>query len=179
MRRVVVVGTSGSGKTTLAAAIAARVAAPHVELDAVYWGPGWTPRSDFAERVRAIVADEAWVIDGGYAAVRPLIWPRADTIVWIDYPMRVVFNRVLRRTLRRCWRREALWNGNAERMWTQLTSRESILLWVINTWRRRRRDYPVLLASPLAAHARRVRLRTPAATARWLATVAEPVSTGS
>jgi len=33
--RIAVVGTSGSGKTTLARALAAQLALPHIELDAV------------------------------------------------------------------------------------------------------------------------------------------------
>ena len=43
--RIVVVGTSGVGKTTLAKDIAAALAIPHVELDALHWDPGWTAMS--------------------------------------------------------------------------------------------------------------------------------------
>ena len=43
MQRIVVVGTCGSGKTTLAAQLAQRSAVPHVELDALHWGPNWAP----------------------------------------------------------------------------------------------------------------------------------------
>jgi adenylate kinase family enzyme len=39
-RRVVVAGTSGSGKTTLAKHIASVLEIPHVEIDALYHGPG-------------------------------------------------------------------------------------------------------------------------------------------
>src|SRR5205814_100321 len=106
MRRIVVVGTSGSGKTTLARQVAARLGAPHVELDALHWGPNWTPHADFAQRVESALACDGWVVDGGYAIVRHIVWPPADTIVWLDYPMRVVFMQVLKRTLIRCWRKE-------------------------------------------------------------------------
>ena len=56
-RRIVVVGTSGSGKTTLAREVARRLALPHVEIDALHWGPNWTepPVELFRQRaVRAI-----------------------------------------------------------------------------------------------------------------------------
>ena len=43
MRRVVVVGCSGAGKSTLATRIADVLGAPHIELDALHWGPDWTP----------------------------------------------------------------------------------------------------------------------------------------
>src|SRR5271166_4159614 len=39
--RIVVIGTPGAGKTTLARAVAARLALPHIELDAINWQPGW------------------------------------------------------------------------------------------------------------------------------------------
>ncbi len=119
VRRVSVVGNSGSGKTTLARTLAARLGLVHVELDAIYHGPGWTePEPDVfslsvAEALDA--ASDGWVVCGNYSAVRePVIWPRADTVVVLDLPKRVVMWRILTRTLRRVVRREKLWNGNRE-----------------------------------------------------------------
>ena len=179
MRRVVVVGTSGSGKTTLARSLATRLGVPHAELDALHWGPDWTPHADFPQRVRDFVAGDAWVLDGAYAQVRHLVWPRADTIVWLDYPMRLVFNRALRRTIVRGIPGAPLWNGNRERLWKQFFTADSLLLWVIQTWRRRRAEYPRLFASPQFVHTRRVRIRSPQAAERWLATVPSTVEAGS
>ena len=42
-RRIAVIGTSGSGKTTFARSVAAAVAAPHIELDAIFHQPNWVP----------------------------------------------------------------------------------------------------------------------------------------
>ena len=49
-QRIVVIGTTGSGKTTLAKALSARLNLPHVEMDAIHWGPNWTPLPDDALR---------------------------------------------------------------------------------------------------------------------------------
>src|SRR5688572_30848001 len=142
MRRIVVVGTSGAGKTTLARELSRRLNVPHVELDALHWEPNWTeaPRDVFRVRVEKAVAGDAWVVDGNYLSVRDVIHPRADTIVWLDYPMSVVFTRVFVRSVWRGIRRQELWAGNRESLRLTFGSRDSILLWVINTWRQRRRE---------------------------------------
>ncbi len=169
-QRISVVGTSGSGKTTVGRAIADRLGIPFVELDALAWLPGWTNRSlaELRELVEERTRGPAWVVDGNYSKVRDIVWGRADTVVWLDYPFRRVFGQLLRRTLRRALRREELWNGNRESLRMSFFSRESILLWAIRTYPRRKREYPELLARPEHAHLRVIRLRSPAETRRWL-----------
>lgn len=169
LRRIVVIGTSGSGKTTLAREIAHRLDAPFIELDALHWGPNWTPHPDFARRVTsAVEGSDRWVVDGNYNKIRPLIWGPADAIVWLDYPMRLVFTRIVRRTFRRWWRRERLWEDNRERLWDQFCTRDSLFLWTIQTWRKHRRDYPKLLSEARQAGKQTIRLRSPAAAEAWL-----------
>jgi adenylate kinase family enzyme len=172
MRRVVVVGTSGSGKSTLARQLAEMRGLAHIELDALHWEPNWAeaPTELMRERVRRAIGDAGggWAVCGNYRAVKDEIWPHADTLVWLDYSMTVVFTRVLLRTLRRGWMRAELWSGNRERLWTQFCSRESILLWVINTWRIKRRDYPKELSDPRWRHLRVLRFRHPRETDAWL-----------
>ncbi|MGQ0432995.1 MAG: shikimate kinase [Microthrixaceae bacterium] len=116
MERVSVVGNAGSGKTTLGRRLAAQLAVPFVELDAIFHQPGWRelPRDEFRRSVGEIVATDAWVVDGNYSAVRDLVWARAETVVWIDLPRAAVMRQVIGRTLRRAVRREELWNGNRE-----------------------------------------------------------------
>src|SRR6185437_10622151 len=66
LNRIVVVGSTGSGKTTLARALSGTLGIPHIELDALHWGPHWTPVADetFRQRVRDAVVAERWVSDG-------------------------------------------------------------------------------------------------------------------
>lgn len=170
-RRIAVVGTTGSGKTTLAQQLAARLELTHVELDALYWQADWTgsDTARFRTDATAALAGTAWVVDGNYSKVRDLIWPRADTVIWLDYPLPVVLWRLTGRMLRRTFTRQELWNGNRETLRGQIFSRDSLFLWALKTYQRRRREYPAQLALPEHAHLVGIRLRSPRETARWLA----------
>ena len=96
--RILILGRTGSGKTTLARELAAAVHVPHIELDSLYFGPNFStvPLPLLRERTSAAIAGEHWVIDGNKRAVRDLVWPRADTVVWLDYPLRVSLWRLSR-----------------------------------------------------------------------------------
>lgn len=168
--RVAVVGTSGSGKTTLARRLAQRLQIVHVEIDALHWGPNWTPvlREELRARVSQALSGDAWTIDGNYSAVRDIVWSRANTIVWLDYSLPVVMSRVTRRTIRRFVLREELWNGNRERFREAFFSRDSIIWWALSTYGRRKREYPRLFDQPEHRHLDVVRLHSPRATHEWL-----------
>jgi hypothetical protein len=172
MRRINVVGTSCSGKTTLARELARRLGMPHVEFDALFWGSNWTPvpTDEFRSRLTAALAADRWVADGGYATVRDITWSRVDTIVWLDYPMRLVLARWARRTVARLRSREEFWpgTGNRESIRNALR-RGGLLWWILRTHRRRRRSFAAAMGT--RADVRWIRLRSPAEAERWLASV--------
>jgi len=129
-RRIIVAGTSGAGKTTLAARIGEALHIPHVEIDALFHGPAWTPRDRFVADVAAFSAEPSWVTEWQYGTVRALLVERADLLVWLDLSRATVMRRVVRRTVRRRLRRQVLWNGNLERpLWTVFTDPEHIVRW--------------------------------------------------
>lgn len=171
-QRINVVGTSGAGKTTLAQRLSRQLDLPHVELDALYWGPNWTePQQDvFRQQVAVALGKPRWVVDGNYSTVRDIVWEQADTIVWLDYPLSLVLWQITRRTVRRAAQQEELWQGNRED-WRRVFSRESIIVWAVQTHRRRRRQYRALFADPVHAHLLKVRLLSPRHTETWLATL--------
>ncbi len=154
MQRVVVIGTSCSGKTTFAKSLAQKLSVPHIELDAIHWKENWTPTptEEFQVLARAATAPETWVLDGNYSAVRDIVWARATTLIWLNYPFPVVAFRALRRTLRRALLQEPLWAGNTETLRGALFSRDSILWWVIKTYQKLRREYPLRFQEPQNHH---------------------------
>jgi adenylate kinase family enzyme len=163
--RIVVVGTSGAGKTTLARGIAARLALPHVELDAINWQAGWRDLlrhdpEEFVRRVTEAVQADSWVFDGNYAAARNIIWQRATHLVWLDYERPVIMARVIRRSLLRAVLRTELWAGNRER-WGHMLRPSHPIRWAWNTWERRRRETEERLAQPEYTRLEVLRLRRP------------------
>lgn len=172
-RRIVVIGVTGSGKTTLAQQLARRLGYPHVELDALHWDANWTMAPDdvFRERIAQALGGPVWVTDGNYSKARDLTWGRADTIIWLDYPLVVNLWRLTRRNISRVFRRTELWNGNRETFASQFLSRNTLYLYALKKHGKNRREYPSLFAEAQYAHLRVIRLRSPRATARWLASI--------
>ncbi len=171
MRRVSVVGTTGAGKTTLARALADMLGTTHIELDALFWGPGWSMAElpVFRSRVAVAAADDGWVIDGGYSAVRDVVWPRADTVVWLDYPLAVILPRLVARIVSRIRDGAELWpgTGNRETIRGQF-SRDQLVWFAIRTHRGRRRRIVEMLKRPEYAHLRIHRFTRPSDADRWL-----------
>lgn len=116
--RVLVAGNSGAGKTTLAQLIAEAMGGTteHVEIDSLFHGPNWQPRSNFVEEVDAFSRATTWVTEWSYTSILgQLLADRADLMVWLDLPRWQVALQVLQRTLkRRVPRPQQLWNGNVE-----------------------------------------------------------------
>lgn len=88
MQRILVIGSPGAGKSTLARHLSERLRLPLIHLDREYFGPGWSmpSRPEWRERVRALAAGPAWVMDGNYASTFDIRVPRATAIVWLDLP---------------------------------------------------------------------------------------------
>ena len=167
MTRVAIVASaSGNGKTTLGRELARRLDVPFVEVDALVHGPNWaeTPNDELRALLLPVLDDDGWVVDGTYRRkLGDLVLERADTVVWLDLPLRVWVPRLLRRTLRRIRGRERLWNDNTESLRSAFWGRESLFGFALRMHFERRRRYPDELAAfPV------VRLRSSNAVERWL-----------
>jgi adenylate kinase family enzyme len=172
LARIAVIGTSGAGKTRLAGELSRRLGVPHLELDAVFHGPGWTSTPDEVAlpRVAAAVAEDRWVIEGNwFGRLDSTVLDRATTIVWLDLERPVVMFRVIRRSLWRSISRRPMFNGNRE-SWRSWVRPSHPIRWSWGTMHERR----VLAGERIAALSSApevVRLRTPADARRWLRSV--------
>jgi adenylate kinase family enzyme len=164
VRRVAVVGVSGSGKTTVGRRLAGSLEVPFVELDSIFHQPRWTelPSDEFRKRVGEALTADGWVVDGNYSDVRDLVWQRAETVVWLDLPRRLVMRRIIQRTVRRAITREVLWNGNREPFsnFFRLDPDKNIIRWAWVKHPEYVERYAAAMHDATLAHIRFVRLRS-------------------
>lgn len=99
MLRVLVIGPCGAGKSTLAFELAQKLGLPLHHMDQLNWRPGWVESSkdEIRQRLADIVATDRWLIDGTYGGTLGERLVRADTVVYLDYPIRLCVTRLLRR----------------------------------------------------------------------------------
>jgi adenylate kinase family enzyme len=169
MRKVAVIDGTGSGKSTVSRLLADRLGVPHIELDALFWKPGWQMPS--ADEFKPIVAEalesDGWVADGNYRTrLGTFVLEQADLVVWLDMPLWTKFWRIFRRTLRRLRTREVLWGTNVNTWRGAFLSRNSLFWWLLKTHFPNRRNLPKIL-EPYP----HVRLRSPREVERFVRSV--------
>ncbi len=169
--RLVVIGVTGAGKSTLAEQLSEQHRLNFIELDALHWRENWSsaPDAEFVALVEEATRAPGWVVAGNYSLTRPLVWQRAQAILWLDYPLPLVFWRLTRRIFQRWYSQELLWQNNRERLWIhfKLWSKESLWHWLFKTYWRRKREYPALFAQPEYQHLQVFRFSTPRQTQEW------------
>jgi adenylate kinase family enzyme len=169
-KRIAIIGATGSGKTTLAQRLGDLLNLKLIELDALHWMPGWTekPWDEIRSELDPMTRQNNWITDGNYGQVRDLIWPRADTIIWLDYPLLLIFFRLFIRTLKRIFLKVELWNGNRERFRENFLSRDSLFIWLLTSRPKHKKTYPLAFQELQHAHLQVLRFRHPRQTTRWL-----------
>ncbi len=91
MKRVLIIGPCGSGKSTLACELAPRMGLPLVHMDQLGWQAGWveTEKAELNARLAAAVAEDEWLIEGNYGSTLAPRLERADTVIYLDFPIRL------------------------------------------------------------------------------------------
>ena len=135
----------------------------HIELDALHWGPNWTPASDvdFQRKLDEATASEQWVTCGNYARLQGSYFGRATAVIWLHYPFPLILWRAVKRTTRRIMTGERLFADNQETFRTGFLGRDSMLAWVITSHRRTCERYRKLFDGTEYRTLRRIELRHP------------------
>ena len=174
-RRIAVLGTSGAGKTHVAQRLGELLGVPYICSDAIFWGPNWTmtPEPKRLQMYDDATRADAWTFDGNVDGLSDskggLILGRADTLIWLDLPRHEILWQLLGRTIRRARTKEPMWHNNCESWRMSFFSRDSILLWSMQTFAGRREAYRALFDDPAIAHLKRVHLISRSHVNAWLA----------
>lgn len=135
MERVLILGSGGAGKSTLARRLGERTGLPVIHLDRIWWRPGWVncSREEFDRRLERELAGDRWIVDGNYGRTLERRLARADTVIFLDYPVRTCLWGALRRMLRyRGKSRPDMTEGCLERMDPEF------VLWILEFRRKTR-----------------------------------------
>ncbi|MET8438680.1 hypothetical protein ABZV61_39485 [Streptomyces sp900116325] len=74
---------------------------PHTDLDDLLFTPdGPLPLEEFRRQAGEITRTDGWIVEGNFSKLADVVWHRADTLVWLDFPLPLILYRVVRRSLR-------------------------------------------------------------------------------
>lgn len=138
MKRVIVVGVTGSGKSTFCKKLSKVLGYKYIQLDELFWLPNWEmiPDQQFFEKIEKATSEGTWILDGNYNRTNHIHWPKADTVVWIDFPLWLTFYQNFTRSFKRALFRIEIWEGTGNReSFLRMFSRDSVVRWLFKTYR--------------------------------------------
>ncbi len=102
MKKIMVIGCCGAGKSTFSKKLGRQLSLEIIHLDYYYWKPKWErPNSEEWEKtVLQLCEKEKWIIDGNYNSTIELRAKKADTIIFLDYPIWKCLYRVISRMIK-------------------------------------------------------------------------------
>ena len=93
MNRIAVIGPGGAGKSRLARQLEQTLGIRLIQLDQLYWKPGWipTPEEEWEALQRRESLAESWIVENisenGYGALVPAAttdWIRVDELIGVQ-----------------------------------------------------------------------------------------------
>ena len=99
MNKIIVIGCPGAGKTHFAKKLGERLHIQVHHLDTYFWKENRTEMNEveFLKIQNELMEKDQWIIDGNFTKSMEHRMSKADTIIFLDYPKRIVLWRFLKR----------------------------------------------------------------------------------
>lgn len=96
MEKVIVIGSPGAGKSTFARSLKEVTRLPLYHLDLLWHKPDRTTitREAFDMRLRELLAEDRWIMDGNFQRTLELRLKACDTVFLLDLPLEVCLSSV-------------------------------------------------------------------------------------
>lgn len=96
MKKVIVIGSPGAGKSTFARKLRDKTNLPLYYLDMLWHKADKTTvsQAEFDARLRDILQQEQWIIDGNYSRTLEMRLQACDTVFLLDFPVEVCLSGV-------------------------------------------------------------------------------------
>lgn len=163
-KRIVVMGITSSGKSTFARELSSMFDYKHIEYDKLQLQPNYEKRNpdDVSQNLNNLIFHtEAWIYDG-WIYEGSETNHKADTFIWLDYPIWVNYWRVLKRSWTLIGKRQTSWSNDMDiSLWQALRMSIWLILWIRRSKSRTRRGCKHLFTSPVYDDKYKIRLKSP------------------
>jgi len=171
--RINVIGPSGSGKSTFSRQLASTLGVEYIEMDSIHWQPNWNHLNDddFNLALKDRLAGDAWVLDGNYSRTRPVKWQNVECVIWLNLSFFRTTRQIISRSIRRAIDKQELWpgTGNTESWRQSFWSRDSVILWSVQSYKRHAARFKTYTTDPALSHITFIRLGSPLEVRQFLA----------
>lgn len=101
MKRITIIGGGGAGKSTFSRQLGEKINLPVCHLDSLFWNPGWveTPKEQWNDRIKDLLDEEKWIIDGNYRRTLEARIQKSDTVIFLDMPTHLRMYRIFKRRI--------------------------------------------------------------------------------
>lgn len=99
MKKVIIIGCPGAGKSYFAKKLHSLSGIPLYHLDMIWHKKDKThiSREEFDERLKRILQEKAWILDGNYLRTMELRVKACDTVIFFDFPYEVCMEGIYNR----------------------------------------------------------------------------------
>ncbi len=89
VNKIIVIGPSGAGKSEMSRKLHDILDLPLYHLDNIFWKKDRTHISgdEFDIKLNELLSLDKWIIDGDYSRTYEIRIEKADTIIFLDYPL--------------------------------------------------------------------------------------------